>query len=306
MFALSLSFCVILFFTIAAITGNARAADIASLEKLFAGLHLPEKHIDFSNGFEASGHAWSAYASAVIGLSGPLDRDGWRVRLSGLYNHDIYKGQIAYCRLSDEEMKQLTGTNFSDLCNDIAGDPPTGAELEHLSTILAPAGLEIRGDQIAATLTHQKTRYQIGAAPGYQQTFGRLIVKAYLGIAFEQYTITPADDINPLNGSYWGGLGNMEAWLQLNDNVWIASDASYFSGTSSYSAAMKLGYQPLSWLTLGPEAATYGDDGHSSTKAGGFLRLHTLGMETTFSAGITSNYDSTTQTYGSAGIYMRF
>ena len=94
--------------------------------------------------------------------------------------------------------------------------------------------------------------------------------------------------------------------MALGDSLWLTADSSYFTGTDAYSAVLRIGYEATSWLTLGPEAATFGDKDDESTRAGGFLRFTIGGMETTLSGGISADYDGTSSLYGQAGVYKKF
>jgi hypothetical protein len=306
MFALRPAFGVLVLCLASMPLPRAWAGEPAQLTEFFGSLGLPEGRVEFSNGFDATGHAWAAYASAVVGLSGPLHRDGWRLKLSGLYGRNSYETRSTYCQLSAEEKKQLTGSNFSDICNDIAGDPPQGEERDHIAEVIAPFNLQLEGDQIFATVQHLETRYEGGIAPGYQATLGALILKAYLGLAYRQHDVLPTDVTRSLQGGYWGAQSWLEAWLPLSDDSWLSADASYFTGTSSYSAAGKYGYRPASWLTLGPELSVYGDADDMSGRAGAFLRFNASGVETTIAAGFSSADKDDAGAYGSAIVFMRF
>lgn len=285
---------------------RANADEAPAPASFFARLGLPEGRGEFTNGVDATGNAWSTYASAVIAVTGPQHLDGWRLKVSGLYSKYSYETRQTYCQLSAEEKKQLTGTNFSDLCNSIANAPPQGDERDEIQADLAPFGLQLEGDQIIAVTPHEVTRYHVGVAPGYQTTVGALILKAYLGVAFEQQTVMPPDISKTLQGSYWGAQGWLEAWLPLGEDFWLSADSSYFTGTSSYSAAMKIGYQPLSWLAIGPEFATYGDEDDVSGRAGIFLRFNAAGMETTLAGGVSGAYRDDPGAYGMASMYKKF
>jgi len=287
-------------------SSGARAVELAQPTQFFSSLSLPKGRVEFSNGFDATGQAWAAHASAVVGLTGPLHSDGWRLKLSGLYGRDSYETRSSYCQLSAEEKKQRTGSNFSDICNEIANDPPQGEERDHIAEVIAPFNLQLEGDQIFAAISHVEMRYQGGIAPGYQATFGALILKAYLGLAYQRYDVLPSDETRSLQGGYWGAQSWAEAWLPLGDAGWLSADASYFTGTSSYSAAVKYGYRTASWLTLGPELSTYGDADDMSGRAGAFLRFDASGVETTIAAGISGADEDDAGAYGSANMFMRF
>ncbi|WP_088347807.1 MULTISPECIES: cellulose biosynthesis protein BcsS [Rhodomicrobium] len=284
----------------------AAAGELPGLAPFFARLGLLEGRGDFSNGFDVTGNGWSAYGSAVIALTGPADQDGWRIRLSGNYGAYGYDTRQTYCQLSAEEKKQLNGTNFSSLCNDISNDPPQGAARERIAGILAPHGMELIGDQIIAATPHRVTHYNVGVAPGYQATLGALILKVYLGAAFEQQDVLPDDASKSLQGGFWGAQSGLEAWLPLGDDLWLSADGSYFTGTSAYGAAVKLGFRPLSWLSLGPQLAAFGDADDVSGRAGAFLRFDAMGLETTLAAGLSGGYRDETSTFGSVNIYRRF
>jgi hypothetical protein len=291
---------------ITAIAPRVAAEEEPSLAALFKPIGFAKDRAEFSNGFDTTGKDWAAYASAVVALSGPIDQDGWRLKIAGLYGTYGYETRSAYCQLSAEEKKQLTGTNFSDICNSIANNPPQGPDRADLNQFLSSFGLSLREDQIEAVTPHQVVHYYGGIAPGYQKTLGLLILKAYLGLAFEEQTVTPPDPSKSLQGHYWGAQSWIEAWLPLGDDGWISADCSYFTGTSSYSAAVKLGYKPASWLTVGPELATYGDEDDVSGRAGAFFRFDTAGVETTLAGGVSGTYKDDPGAYGSANFFVRF
>ncbi|NJM34994.1 MAG: cellulose biosynthesis protein BcsS [Rhodomicrobium sp.] len=248
---------------------------------LLSKFDLPEGRGEFSNGFDVTGNAWSAYSSAVIALTGPSHRDGWRLKLSGYYSSYGYDTRDnTVCRKIHDVGHTDPNETLSRICNEIAGKTPEAIP-QATHDFLASNGLAIEGDQIVAITAHRGEKYFGGAAPGYQATLGALILKTYLGLGYEQQDVTPSDASKSLQGSYWGAQGWIEAWLPLGPDGWISADGSYFTGTSSYSAAMKLGYRPVDWLTLGPELAAYGDRDDASGRAGGFLRFDVKGVETT-------------------------
>jgi hypothetical protein len=272
----------------------------------FSALSLPQGRAELSSGFDQTANGGSTYGTAVIGISGPLHNDGWRLRLAGGYAVFTYQSRMAYCQLSAEEKKQRTGTNFGDLCNDIAGEPPQGEQRDELADYLAPYGLSVEGDQIYADFPHQQTRYNAAIAPGYQASFGALILKAYLGLAYELHLTTPPDATASLQGSEWGAQGVLEAWLPLGEAFWLSADSSYFTGTNGYGASMKLGYRAASWIAFGPELAAYGDDDDATGRAGAFLRFDALGMETTVAGGMSGTYRDEPSAYGNVSMYMKF
>ena len=286
--------------------GGAEGAELPSLLPYFSKLELPAGRGELSNGFDKAANGWGGYSTAVVALTGPLDVDGWRVKLSGGYSSYHYKNRSTYCQLSAEEKKRRTGTNFGEVCNEIAGNPPEGEERADLAGDRAAAGLELEGDQIYAVTPHLSTRYGATIAPGYQFTLGIVILKTYLGLGYEFHEARPPDAAKPLSGSYWGAQDGIEAWVPLGEDFWISADASYFTGTNAHAASMKLGYKAQPWLSLGPEFSTFGNADDNSGRAGAFLRVDALGVETTLAGGLSGAYKDDPSAYGSASVYMRF
>jgi len=288
-----------------AMPGLAPAQERPALLGLFPKLTMPPGRIETSSGFDASGASWSAYSAAVISPFGPLAHDGLRLKLLGSFGAYGYDKKRVYCPMSAEEKKRATGANLGELCNDIANRPLTADERADITASIRPLGLTLDGDQIYHQQAYQAMRYDVAVMPGYQVSWQSLVLRAYLGPAMETRSILPADPDKRM-GTSWGARTALEAWLRLGSAVWLAADSSYFTGSEAYSGALKLGYQPLSWLALGPELAAFGDVEDDSARAGGFLRLTVKGVETTLSGGIAGGYDGDASAYGSAGVYMRF
>lgn len=292
--------------------GEASAEPEAEAEKsahavsFLSKLGVPPDRVETSNGFDASGSAWSAYSTVVLAPLGPLHEDGMRLKLFGSYGAYSYDRKRVYCAMSAEEKKQAAGANFTALCNDIANRPLSDDEKRDIAETIAPFGLHLEGDQIYHLQTHQATRYDIAVMPGYQLSLGATALKAYLGPAMETRSILPADPGKMLNGAFWGAKGALETWTALGEALWLTADTSYFTGTEAYAASTRLGYEPLSWLALGPEVSAFGDAEDESARAGGFLRFTFGKMETTLSGGVSADYEGGTSTYGSASLYVKF
>ena len=270
-------------------------------------LALPEGRIETSQGFDVTATSWGAYAAANIAPMGPLHEDGLRLKLYGGYGVWSYTSRRVYCALSREEMKALTGgVAFAADCNALVNVQLPPEEVDAIRRRTEPFGLTLEGDQLYWGGTHRVARYDFAAMPGYQVSWQNLAVKAYLGPAMEMRTVLPEDAAEPPSGSLWGARSVLESWLALTSALWITADGSYFTASKAYSAAIRLGWEPLSWLTLGPEAAAYGDAADESTRLGGFLRFDIGKTETTLSGGISTDDAGVTSAYGSAGVYMRF
>jgi hypothetical protein len=275
--------------------------------KLLEALDLPKDRIEFTNGFDAAGSAWSAYGSAVISFMQPLSRDGWRLKLSGVYSRYSYERRDStICKKIHDAGQTDPNPILDKICDSIASNPPQGGERDQIAATLQPYGLAIDGDQVVAIIPHQVTRTQLTVAPGYQASVGALVLKAYLGLGFEKQEVTPGDPDKALIGSFWGAQSWVEAWLPLGESFWLSADGSYFTATSRYSVDVKFGYAPAEWLAFGPELAAFGDEEDASGRAGAFVRINAAGMETTISGGISGAYKADPSAYGSASLYMKF
>lgn len=288
--------------------GPARGEDLGEAPSFWDRLALPPGRIETSNGGDLTDTAWSGYSAMVIAPFGPLDQDGFRLKLFGSASAWSYerKDQYDYCKKSSEQRKKETGTNFSDTCNRVVNGLINEDERKHINNSLRPHQMHLEGDQIYRERMHQVTRYDFAVMPGYQASWNALTVKAYLGPAMETRNILPADPDKLLSGASWGAKTALEGWLALGENLWLTADASYFTGTRGYSMTLRPGYQVLDWLALGPEAAAFGDAEDDSARAGGFLRATIGKAEATFSAGFSSDYDGGAGIYGSAGVYTKF
>ena len=285
---------------------DARAQDEpASLPDLSAFDFLTG-HADLFSGFDASGRSWSAYSTAVLSPLGPLHQDGLRLRLTGSYSAWSYDTKSVYCSMSSQQRKRETGSNFDELCNDIADRALTAQEQAAINKSIKPYGLHTDGEQIYLSRAHEARRYDVAVMPGLQTSWRAAIVKAYIGPAVESRSILPADPRKAISGMSWGAKGAVEGWMRLGEAFWISGDGGYFSGTETYSGLLRLGYEPLDWLTVGPELAVFGDAEDDSTRAGGFLRLTIGKVETTLSGGVSAEYDGTMAAYGAAGVYTKF
>ncbi len=270
----------------------------SDITKAFAG------HMESSTGVDVSGSSQGTYSSVVIAPFSLLSQDGWRIKLYGSYGMWSYDRQdtVSYCMRTREEREELTGVDFGHICNRAAGTAITEEE----AASVKPYGLRAKGDQLYKVQTHQVQRTEIAVLPGYQISRPGAALNTYLGPAFEARSITPSDSQKELSGPTWGAKTGLEGWLALGEAFWLGADGGYFTGTQAYSASVRLGYQPLSWLALGPEAAAFGDMDDDSARAGGFLRLTIGATEATIAGGMSSDYLGTTSAYGSAGLYTKF
>jgi len=91
--------------------------------------------------------------------------------------------------------------------------------------------------------------------------------------------VTPADPGKALLGAFWGRKAGSKPGCRWASILAVGGQL-LFHRSSRYSADMKFGYAPASWLAFGPELAAFGDEEDASGRAGGFVRIKAAGMET--------------------------
>lgn len=286
-------------------SGGAIAGELPSLMPSFSTLQMPAGRAELSNGFDKTANGWSAYSTAVVALSGPLHVDGWRLKVSGGYGAYRYDTRDTTTCIDIHNGDKPPDLKLAKICDSIASEgaaEPTAAALAYL----ADRGLQIDGNRLAAVRQHEATRYDAAIMPGYQLSLGSVIVRAYLGLGYEQHEAAPPDPGKPLSGGYWGAQAGVETWAPLGEDFWFSADTSYFTGTNNHAASMKMGYKAQPWLSLGPEFSTFGNEDDTSGRAGAFLRFDALGFETTLAGGLSGTYKDDPSAYGSASIYMKF
>lgn len=271
----------------------------ASVQELFAD------RLTFSSGMDQTQNSQTSYGTADFAFTAP-HKEGWRLKLFGSHTQFQYSTKQVYCAASAEEKKSSTGTNFGELCNDIADNSLDQESRSEIAESIAPFGLELEGDQIYFLKPHQGMRYEFAVMPGYQLMLEQFVIKTFGGIAYQHQSVFPADGRSTMNGGYWGMKGAVEIWSRLGDHAWLSADGSYFVPTRNYSGSVQLGYELLSWLTIGPQFAAFGDLDGSSGRAGGFLKFNLMDTETTIAAGLSSNYKDDPSLFGSANMFVRF
>ncbi len=143
---------------------------------------------------------------------------------------------------------------------------------------------------------------------GYQERFGPLTAKAFVGIAAIDHTIAPGDPIALggllAQGMDYGVKGVIELWLDIGRNAWSSLDLSWTSAHQTYAGRWRLGYRLAEPITLGIEAGVHGNalegseflpDGNRreqlkpSVRLGLFARYEWALSEVSVSAGLTRN-----------------
>ncbi|MEJ2228009.1 MAG: cellulose biosynthesis protein BcsS [Alphaproteobacteria bacterium] len=320
------------------ITGRSARQSTTNAAQHQSAQRARKHYVDFSSGGGLSDHSKSTYGTATIALGRPLDQDGWRMRLSGGYGVSLYNNSATKrCDTAAQDIFRKTGIQFSGYCQKLTEHTLPDSERRQLEDKLTSLGYKLTSeDKINKIRAVKMETYEAAIMPGYQITFGPLIVKAFAGLAYNGGTATSLNPNWPAELRFdelWGARTALETWLTLSDTLWFSFDASYgvaFQNDQKndlvfhdYAANARLGFRALPWLTLGPEASTFGkhpdvdasydalgdadlSEACKTTRAGGFLRLRFHGTETTLSGGLSIDSDENKTTYGAASIYTKF
>lgn len=154
--------------------------------------------------------------------------------------------------------------------------------------------------------THRADIFQAEALVGWQIASGPVIAKLFAGVSYDEQAISGPQIDYALQGEHVGAKVALETWVDLSPSAWLSTDASYVTSIGAYSAALRLGVTPAAWLSIGPEAAVFGDRKHDGHRLGAFARWHCGGCDATLSGGVSGDYDEETGAYGALSFYRRF
>ncbi len=143
-------------------------------------------------------------------------------------------------------------------------------------------------------------------AIGYQQRFGPVIAKAFLGASYQDHRIEPNDVFNSVSGIAYGAIAAVDLWADLNDSSWASLGASYDTAYSSYSAYASAGYRLLPELSIGVEAGAFGNETLDAGRLGALLKWDTAYGELTAAGGVSGDYEDPSTPYGRVSWLVRF
>lgn len=288
--------------------GTASKLSADELPALLDAFSIPAMaggNIEFSSGMSGTAQGWSSHGSATISPFSAIDEDGWRLKLGGHYAQYSYTSREDYVCEKNESAENQSDTAIRTICNQIRHDGADSVS-DETENFLNQHGYTVVDQNLAKLTPHKAERFHVSFAPGYRVSLGTIILKSYFGIAYRSETVMPEDPSRSTAAESWGAEASLEAWTRLGDQSWFSADGSYFTGTQSYSAEGKIGFQPASWLSIGPEAAAYGDNDDASGRAGAFVRFDNDGVETTLSGGVTGTFKDEPSLYGAANVFVRF
>jgi hypothetical protein len=125
---------------------------------------------------------------------------------------------------------------------------------------------------------------------GYQQQWGSLTLKAFIGAAAETQGVWPPDPHNEAVGYDVGLKAALETWIDLSPIYWTSIDLAWSSVFESYAARLRAGYRIQPDLSIGIEAAAMGNVEYDGGRGGGFLRYTWPSGEVSISAGASGSH----------------
>lgn len=143
-------------------------------------------------------------------------------------------------------------------------------------------------------------------AAGYQQRFGPMIARAFLGASYVDHDVRPRDVFNEVSGTAYGALGRVEIWWDIDARTWASAGGSYGTAFSTYSVYASTGYRVLPDLSLGVEAGGFGNATLDAGRIGALLKWDTGYGELSAAGGLSGDYADPTTPYGHIDWLVRF
>lgn len=141
---------------------------------------------------------------------------------------------------------------------------------------------------------------------GYQANLGTLTVKAFAGVATDAHALVPADLDNSLAGGATGAKVVLETWINLAPKLWSAIDLAWTQAHSTYAGRARLGWRVGDNVSVGVEAASFGNVESDGGRGGGFVRLEWQDGEVSLTGGVTGNIRAPDTPYGQVNLTTRF
>ena len=204
-------------------------------------------------GVDATRDVWLLYSGITLApWSNDIYSDGWRLRTTGGFGRYSYKVQP----------KQT-------------------------------AGCGVQGtDQCPATKLPKRTdvtHTYVDALVGYQQRFGELTAKTFVGVAFVEHALSSPDSDNEVSGDDIGVKAMLELWLNLGSSAWTSLDLNYTTAHETGAARWRAGWRVLPTVSIGPELRYDRNAEDDAGRAALFARYDWFGGEASIAAGIAGD-----------------
>jgi hypothetical protein len=140
-------------------------------------------------------------------------------------------------------------------------------------------------------IRHDTTKTFADLLVGYQQGFGALTLKGFVGLAGRADLTTPYDAANPSEGMHYGVKIESDAWLEMSPMMWAALSASWTSVNSTFAGRGRIGVRLTPQISVGVEAASVRSDESDTGRLGGFVRYAWDAGEVSLAAGMSGSLD---------------
>lgn len=128
------------------------------------------------------------------------------------------------------------------------------------------------------------------ALVGYQQRFGELTAKGFVGVAAIEHDIAPFDPENAVQGQEIGPKIAAELWLNVGASGWSSLDLSWTSAHNTSAARLRAGYRIIGDVSLGLEGGVNATDFGEDARGGAFVRYAWNGGEISLSGGFAGRF----------------
>lgn len=136
---------------------------------------------------------------------------------------------------------------------------------------------------------------------GYQKFLagpngGRIAV--YLGVDYEDDSLSKVDSTNPVRGDEFGLIGRAELRLNLDGKTFLNEEASYSSAFDSYISSTRYGFN-FGQFAVGPEVEFLGNQAFDSQHFG--LFVGDIRLADTLTASVSGGYEHSARQFSSGG-----
>lgn len=163
--------------------------------------------------------------------------------------------------------------------------------------------LKFSAGEIDALFLGESQFYE--AMLGYEFRFQDVIFKAYGGMVHEVNHIDPNDAENKLQGDLTGAKALLEVWREFDGGHWFSGYGAYTTSTEYYTIHGRLGMPVTSFIHVGLEAGSFGNQQFDALRLGAFGKLKLGDGELTISGGVSGDYEQPDSLYGSVQYFTK-
>ncbi|GJM03698.1 MAG: hypothetical protein DHS20C08_21990 [Rhodomicrobium sp.] len=236
---------------------------------------------------------------------------------SALWRPLIEINERAKLRASRPAVAEVfTGSNFTENQIGFYAGGVTGALGPHLNL----DGLKLRA-VYGRSYYQYRSKFQIAAGKvdalfigesrfyeamiGYEFRLQGIIFKAYGGMVHELNHIDPNDAENKLQGDLTGAKALLEVWREFDGGHWFSGYGAYTTSTENYTIHGRLGTSLSSFMDVGLEAGSFGNQQYDALRLGAFGKLKLGDGVITVSGGVSGDYDQPDSVYGSVQYFTK-